>query len=115
MSTIELRNILYYIKANINVETLLLTGGNSKNGPEYHLRRQLKAQNIVLKPISLETPRIHEFTIDGLRTLKVVSLTAPSGAANRAVGSNPQYKLLKQENPKFNTFDYRVLQYKKFF
>jgi len=115
MSTIELRNILYYIKANINVETLLLTGGNSKNGPEYHLRRQLKAQNIVLKPISLETPRIHEFTIDGLRTLKVVSLTAPSGAANRAVGSNPQYKLLKQENPKFNTFDFRVLQYKKFF
>ena len=115
MSTIKLRNMLHYIKANTNVETLLLTGGNSKNGPEYHLRRQLKAQNMVLKPISLETPKIHEFTIDGVRTLKVVSLTAPSGAANRAVGSNPQYKLLKQENPKFNTFDFRVLQYKKFF
>ena len=114
MSTIKLRNMLYYIKSNTNVETLLLTGGNSKNGPEYHLRRQLKAHNIVLKPISLETPKIHEFTIDGIRTLKVVSLTAPSGAANRAVGSNPQYKLLKQENPKLNTFDFRVLQYKKF-
>jgi len=115
MENIQLRNLLLFLKLHPKVKTLLLTGGNSKNGPEYHLRRQLKAQNIVLKPISLETPRIHEFTIDGLRTLKVVSLTAPSGAANRAVGSNPQYKLLKQENPKFNTFDFRVLQYKNFF
>ena len=58
---------------------------------------------------------MHEFKIDTTRKLKVVSLTAPSGAANRAVGSTPQYKLLKQENPKFNTFDFRVLQYKEFF
>tara|TARA_R110001583_G_scaffold145096_1_gene297069 strand:- start:1863 stop:2519 length:657 start_codon:yes stop_codon:yes gene_type:complete len=115
MENLKLRDMLYYLKKHVKVDTLLLTGGNSKNGPEYHLRRQLKAQNIVLKPICLETPKIHEFTIDGIRTLKVVSLTAPSGAANRAVGSNPQYKLIKQENPKFNTFDFRVLQYKKFF
>ena len=25
------------------------------------------------------------------------------------------YKLLKQQNPKFNTFDFRVLQYKRYF
>ena len=115
MENLKLRDMLYYLKKHATVDTLLLTGGNSKNGPEYHLRRQLKVQKIVLKPISLETPKIHEFTIDGFRTLKVVSLTAPSGAANRAVGSNPAYKLLKQENPEFNTFDFRVLQYKKFF
>ena len=115
MSDINLRDMLYFLKNSPLVHTLLLTGGNSKNGPEYHLRRQLKEQNINLIPTSLETPRIHEFSIQNKRIIKVVSLTAPSGAANRAVGSNPQYKLLKQENPKFNTFDFRVLQYKKYF
>ncbi|PHQ57026.1 MAG: DNA glycosylase [Lutibacter sp.] len=114
MSAIKLRNMLYYLKNNTLVDTLLLTGGNSKNGPEYHLRRQLKEQNIILKPISLETPRIHQFTLENSRIIKVVSLTAPSGAANRAVGSNLQYKLLKKENPKFNTLDFRVMQYQKF-
>lgn len=115
MENIALRDMLFYIKANTKVDTLLLTGGNSKNGPEYHLRRQLKEQHITLKLISLETPRIHQFTIEGSRKIKVISLTAPSGAANRAVGSNPAYKLLKQQNPKFNTFDFRVLQYEKYF
>ena len=115
MSAITLRDMLYFIKNHTSVHTLLLTGGNSKNGPEYHLRRQLKEQNISLTPISLETPRIHEFSIQNTRTIRVISLTAPSGAANRAVGSNPQYKLLKQQNPKFNTLDFRVLQYKKYF
>jgi len=115
MENIELRDMLFYLEKNSSVHTLLLTGGNSKNGPEYHLRRQLKKQNISLTPISLETPKIHEFSIHNTRIIKVVSLTAPSGAANRAVGSNPQYKLLKQQNPKFNTLDFRVLQYKKYF
>ncbi len=115
MLNIELRDMIYFIKKLPLVHTLLLTGGNSKNGPEYHLRRQLKDIKIELNTISLETPRIHEFLIEGTRKIKVISLTAPSGAANRAVGSNPQYKLLKQQNPKFNTFDFRVLQYKKYF
>ena len=115
MENIILRDMLYFLKKHTSIHTLLLTGGNSKNGPEYHLRRQLKEQNISLKPISLNTPKIHEFNIEAQRTIKVVSLTAPSGAANRAVGSNPQYKLLKQQNSNFNTFDFRVLQYKKFF
>lgn len=114
MENIQLRDMLFYLKKFPKVDTLLLTGGNSKNGPEYHLRRQLKAQNIPLNQISSETPKIHTFQI-GKRPLKSVSLTAPSGAANRAVGSNIHYKLLKQQNPKFNTFDFRVLQYKKFF
>jgi len=115
MSAIILRDMLYFIQKHPTVHTLLLTGGNSKNGPEYHLRRQLKKQHISLAPVSLETPKIHEFTIQNTRIIKVISLTAPSGAANRAVGSNPQYKLLKQQNPKFNTLDFRVLQYKKYF
>jgi len=118
MSKIELRDLLFYLKKNISVHTLLLTGGSSKNGPEYHFRRQLKERNIALKLISSETPKIHEFELnenETKRKIKVISLTAPSGSANRAVGSNRQYQLLKKQNPKFNTFDFRVLQYKKFF
>ena len=114
MQNIELRDLLFYIKIHQKVDTLLLTGGNSKNGPEYHLRRLLKNNNIVFNVNSSQTPKIHSFDIEN-RTIKAISLTAPSGAANRAVGSNPQYKLLKQENPNFNTLDFRVLQYKKFF
>lgn len=118
MENIMLRDLLFYIKKNTSVHTLLLTGGNSKNGPEYHLRRQLKEKNMTLKSISSETPKIHEFEFDEneiRRKIKVISLTAPSGSANRAVGSNSQYQHLKKQNPKFNTFDFRVLQYKKFF
>ena len=114
MENIKLRNMFFYLTKFPKIDTLLLTGGNSKNGPEYHLRRQLKTQNILLNQISSNTPKIHSFKI-GKRSIKSVSLTAPSGAANRAVGSNIQYKLLKQQNPKFNTFDFRVLQYEKFF
>lgn len=115
MENIKLRNIIHYLNRNPGVDTLLLTGGNSKNGPEYHLRRQLKSLNIDFKNVSSETPKINSFNILNTRKIKVVSLTAPSGAANRAVGSNPAYKLLKQQNPNFNTFDFRVLQYKKYF
>lgn len=115
MSTIILRDMLYFLKKHESVHTLLLTGVNSKNGPEYHLRKQLKEKNIPLIPISLETPRIHEFSIQNKRIIRVISLTAPSGAANRAVGGNPHYKLLKQQTPKFNTLDFRILQYEKFF
>lgn len=115
MENIQLRNILHYLKLHPKVKTLLLTGGNSKNGPEYHLKRQLKEHKIAFRPISLTTPRIHSFKINETRVIEVVSLTAPTGTANRAVGSNPEYKLIKKKNPKFNTFDFRVLQYKKFF
>ena len=59
MENIQLRDMLYFLKKNKNINTLLLTGGNSKNGPEYHLRRLLKEQQIVLDPIVHEIPRIH--------------------------------------------------------
>lgn len=115
MENIQLRDMLFYLTTFPKINTLLLTGGNSKNGPEYHLRKQLKTHKIKLTPISTETPKVHQFKINDTRNIKVVSLTAPSGSANRAIGSNFQYKLLKQQNPNFNTFDFRVLQYKKYF
>lgn len=115
MENIELRNMSYFLIKHPNINTLLLTGGNSKNGPEYHLRKQLKELNITFRPISMETPKMNSFKLNETRNIEVISLTAPSGAANRAVGSNPEFKLLKKQNPKFNTFDFRVLQYKKYF
>jgi G:T/U-mismatch repair DNA glycosylase len=114
MENIELRDMLFYLKKHPKINMLLLTGGNSKNGPEYHLRKVLKKHTISFDQISAETPKIHQFYYEG-RMIKSVSLTAPSGSANRAIGSNPVYKLLKKENPKFNTFDFRILQYQKFF
>jgi len=119
MSNIKLRNILTYVERLPKVETLLFTGGNSKNGPEYFFRQLLRQQNISLEVVDNNVPRIHQFKLSNhspkSRIIKTVSLTAPSGAANRAVGSLSAYKKLKEENPNFNTFDFRVLQYTPFF
>lgn len=114
MQNIVLRDIISVLKVFRNVDTLLFTGGNSKNGPEYFFRKHLKDHQIKLKLISNEVPRIHCFELEG-SLIKTISLTAPSGAANRAVGSLDAYKLMKNKNPKFNTIDFRVLQYKNHF
>lgn len=116
MQQVQLRNMTKILREHPKVETLLFTGGNSKNGPEYFFRRHLREidRDIRLKVISNEVPRIHQFVLDG-RLIKTVSLTAPSGSANRAIGSMELYKQLKKKNPEFNTIDFRVLQYKEFF
>ncbi|WP_255554196.1 uracil-DNA glycosylase family protein [Mesonia aestuariivivens] len=115
MKEVKLRNIIKIIQEHSFVDTLLFTGGNSKNGPEYFFRKHLRNYpKIQLKKVSDEVPRIHEFNLEG-RIIKTVSLTAPSGAANRAVGSMSYYKYLKQKNPEMNTLDFRVLQYEPYF
>jgi len=101
----------------------LFTGGNSKNGPEYFFRRHLKDYSLKLELVNNEIPRIHQFVIpreaqesaSSNRIIKTVSLTSGSGAANISISRIPLYKQLKAENPKFNTFDYRVMQYREFF
>ena len=119
MQNIKLRNLIFYLQEYPNVETLLFTGGNSKNGPEYFFRQHLKQNQIKLEVINDRVPRIHQFILPSERKphriIKTVSLTAPSGAANRAVGSLSAYKQMKAENPSFNTLDFRVLQYAPFF
>lgn len=122
MQNAKLRDLVMYLQNYPNVDTLLFTGGNSKNGPEYFFRKQLKEYGLQLEVVSDEVPRIHQFmlpvTSSGTkkaRMVKTVSLTAPSGAANRAVGSLQAYKDLKTQNPKFNTLDFRVMQYRRFF
>ena len=114
MQNIKLRDVISYLKKYPKIEMLIFTGGNSKNGPEYFFRRHLKEYDLGLKVVSNSVPRIHQFSLQN-RSIKTVSLTAPSGSANRAIGSMRQYKDLKNKNPKFNTIDFRVLQYQEFF
>ncbi|MCF8716101.1 uracil-DNA glycosylase family protein [Joostella atrarenae] len=114
MTNIKCRDLIFYLNENPSIETILFMGGNSKNGPEYLFRKQLKEKGIALETISSEVPREYQFKI-GSRIIKTVSLTAPSGAANRAVGAIPEYKVLKKKHPNLNTIDFRVLQYINYF
>lgn len=144
MQNIQLRDVVNYLQKFPSIHTILFTGGNSKNGPEYFFRKHIKQYNLKLEVVSDIVPRIHQFDLcqtemnsemtnvelshrachiersrDAVemnsRIIKTVSLTSASGAANRAVGSIPLYRKLKSENPKFTTFDFRVLQYREFF
>lgn len=116
MQHVEMRNMIQILRDHPKIETLLFTGGNSKNGPEYFFRRHIKeiGEPINLKVISNEVPRVHQFVLDG-RLINTVSLTAPSGSANRSIGGMQQYKDLKLKDPEFNTIDFRILQYKGYF
>ncbi|OEJ99064.1 DNA glycosylase [Flavivirga aquatica] len=119
MKKIRLRDVIGYLKQYPSINTLLFTGGNSKNGPEYFFRKHIRDYNIKLELVSNETPRIHQFKLDSenqkLRIIKTVSLTSGSGAANISISKTELYKQLKSKNPKFNTFDFRVMQYREFF
>ena len=114
MKNIILRDLVGYLKQYPSVHTLLFTGGNSKNGPEYFFRRHIKDYDLKLELVEKEVPRIHRFELEG-RIIQTVSLTSASGSANRAIGSNSLYKQLKAKNTQFNTFDFRVMQYREFF
>lgn len=116
MQEVELRSLIQILQKHVSIKTLLFMGGNSKNGPEYFFRRLLKTYELKLEVVSPIVPRVHRFVIpNSEREIETVSLTAPSGAANRAVGSLQLYKDLKDKNPSMNTIDFRVLQYKEFF
>ena len=131
MQNIKLRDIVGYLKQYPNIDPLLFTGGNSKNGPEYFFRKHIKDYNLKLELVNNEVPRIHQFVLSerlsistalstssietSIRTIKTVSLTSGSGAANISISRIPLYKHLKAKNPNFNTFDFRVMQYREFF
>lgn len=116
MQDIKLRDIVAVLQKNPKVDTLLFTGGNSKNGPEYFFRRHLKTYALTLEVVDNTVPRIHTFKLpESFRSIKTVSLTAPSGAANRAVGSLPAYREMKAAFPEKTTIDFRIMQYRPFF
>ena len=143
MHNIQLRDLVGYLQKFPNIDTLLFTGGNSKNGPEYFFRKHLKTYGLKLDVVSNEVPRIHEFELAVFpekndlsntsgnslqnatsqsesvlqrdkRIIKTVSLTSGSGAANISISRMPLYQHLKAKNPDFNTFDFRVMQYREF-
>ena len=95
MNEIKLRNILNYLEMYKNIDTIIFTGGNSKNGPEYFLRQILKTNNIKFIEISNEIPKVHKFIFDN-RVIKTISLTSLSNTANRFIGSNEYYKKRKK-------------------
>lgn len=113
MTDVILRDQIDILRRHPSIHTLLFTGGNSKNGPEYFFRKLLKKYDLSLKVIANDVPRVHQFVLDG-QTINTISLIAPSGSANRAVGSMELYKHLKRKNPDFNTVDFRVMQYREF-
>ena len=86
MQDVQLRDILSILKQNPKVDTLIFTGGNSKNGPEYFFRKILKNAKIPFNCLDNDVPRVHQFNWAG-RIIKTHTLTAPSGTANRAIGS----------------------------
>ncbi len=116
MQDVELRDVIGVLMKYSKIDTLLFTGGNSKNGPEYFFRKHLATYNTKLEVVSNDVPRVHQFVIpNSERLVKTVSLTAPSGAASRAVGSLQKYKEMKAKNPSMNTIDFRVDQYRPYF
>ena len=110
MQDLQLRDVLSILEQHSKVDTLIFTGGNSKNGPEYFLRKLLKKAAIPLECIDDQVPRKHQFVCAD-RIITTHSLTAPSGTANRAIGSMPRYKETKFRDPNYNTLDFRVEQY----
>ena len=129
MMDIRQRDILRQLELHPTITTLIFTGGNSKNGPEYLFRRQLKdqsdtneaavlkasgASDLQLHRVDSEVPRKHQFTLSN-RIYTTVSLTSPSNAANRAIGSSALYKRRKRAHPSYTTFDFRVDQYRQVF
>ncbi|CAM4182373.1 uracil-DNA glycosylase family protein [Zobellia roscoffensis] len=116
MQNVQLRDLVHYLERYPNISTVLFMGGNSKNGPEYFFRKQLKIVGLQLKTVTDQVPRVYELQLPkSKRIVRTVSLTAPSGAANRAIGSLTSYKEMKAADPSFNTMDFRVLQYQGFF
>ncbi|MCB0398212.1 MAG: uracil-DNA glycosylase family protein [Winogradskyella sp.] len=125
MTNVKLRDIIGCLKQYPNIKTILFTGGNSKNGPEYFFRRHLRDYNLKLVLVTNEVPRIHQFQLPVItsetkqsakseRIIKTVSLTSASGAANISISKLPLYRQLKAKNPEFNTYDFRVMQYSEF-
>ena len=81
---------------------------------KYFFRKTLKQAGLKYECINNNTTRKHQFEYAS-KVYVTHSLTAPSGAANRSIGSSQAYKAAKLENPKYTTFDFRVEQYGRVF
>jgi len=114
MKDITLRDIIVQLERHSSIHTLIFTGGNSKNGPEYLFRKQLRKYGLQLECVQDKIPRIHSVTWSNRRIL-TISLTSPSSAANRGIGSNQLYKERKLNDPSYTVFQFRLEQYRTVF
>ncbi len=114
MGNIILRDFLSYLEQYKSIKRIIFLGGKSKNGPEFLFRKLLHSHKMSLKKVLSETQNIHQFKFQN-RIITTNTLISPSSAANRSIGANLEYKILKQSNPDFSTFDFRVLKYRKAF
>ncbi len=114
MREIRLRDILAQLHAHPSIKTLLFTGGNSQNGPEYLFRKQLKEHGLQLILVRDVLPRKHVFSFEN-REVTTFSLISPSNAANRAIGSNRAYKTRRRHDPSYSVFQFRLEQYREVF
>ena len=114
MHQIELRNLLSILRLNTSISKILFMGGNSKNGPEFLFRKQLRNNGLKLTPAVSDRPKIHTFAFED-RCITTISLISPSSAANRAIGGDTYYKFQKRRNKNYTTLDYRIEQYEKHF
>lgn len=112
MKDVVLRDILNYLKEYKSIDTIFFTGKNSKNSPEYFFRQIFKNKKIKYEKIENDFLRVHKFNFEN-RAIFTISLTSPSNAANKSIGANILFKNQKIKNSSFNTFDFRVLEYKK--
>ena len=114
MKDITLRDIIVQLELHPSIHTLIFTGGNSKNGPEYLFRKQLKKYGLHLDCLQGTIPRIHKVAWNNHR-IRTITLTSPSSAANRAIGSNQLYKERKLNDPSYTVFQFRLEQYRTVF
>ncbi|AXK48222.1 uracil-DNA glycosylase family protein [Aliarcobacter trophiarum] len=112
MKDVILRDIFYYLKEYKNIDTILFTGKNSKNSPEYFFRQIIKKKNIKYEKLENDFLRVHKFVFEN-RTIFTISLISPSNAANRSIGSNHLYKKEREKSINFTNFDFRLNEYKK--
>ena len=105
----ELRLVLQEFWKELRSSSFWLS---SLGGHEYFFRQLLKKQGLPLLCVDDQVPRKHQLEWTGTTTF---SLIAPSGTANRAIGSMQEYKTNKANDSQYAPFDFRVAQYGKVF
>lgn len=114
MQDITTRDLVSVLREHKTIDTCLLMGGNSRNGPEYLLKKQLKSKWMALIPEDSGSIKLHRLPLEG-REIMVYTLISPSSAANRSIGNSSAYKDQKAERGDFTVMDFRIQQYKKVF
>ncbi len=114
MQDITTRDLVSVLREHKTIDSCLLMGGNSRNGPEYLLKKELKSKGLALIPAVSGSIKSHKLHLEG-REIMVYTLISPSSAANRSIGNSSDYKDQKAVRGDFTVMDFRIQQYKKVF